>query len=323
MGGGAILDAEGNVIGLNLASENTAMVEGDQWQEVRLGYSLGLSTKSILTALKSANIATDNFKISTNSAKSVESSQFDTIRSQLLTFQAPNQDATASDWINYGNSLWRDKQYAKAVQAFDQAISLLGTRTKGESLANVYVAKGKALADQGNYQEALIAFQSATEAFPQSSEAWRLQGLMLANLGQYSEALVAYQNAVNKNSAQNFILQFELGDVLGKLERYPEALNAYNQAIALKPSSPITYNERGVFYARQGEWDLALNDYSKAINLNPQFPEAYFNRAVTYYQLQQPDLAVTDYNQAVKLDAKFAEIKYNQVPIFYKPNIWD
>ena len=82
-------------------------------------------------------------------------------------------------------------------------------------------------------------------------------------------------------------------------------------------------NKRGVFYARQGEWNLALNDYNKAINLNPQFPEAYFNRAVTYYQLQQPDLAMTDYNQAVKLDAKFAEIKYNQVPTFYKPNIWD
>jgi tetratricopeptide (TPR) repeat protein len=258
MGGGAILDAEGNVIGLNLGSENTIMSQGDQWQEVRLGYSLGMSTKSILAALKSTNIATDNFKISTNSAKNVESSQVDSIRSQLITFQVPNQDATASDWINYGNSLWRDKQYPKAVQAFDQAISLFGTKADGESLANVYVAKGKALAAQGNYQEALIAFQSATKAFPQSSEAWRLQGLMLANLGQYSEALVAYQNAVNKNSAQNFILQFELGDVLGKLERYPEALNAYNEAIALKPSSPIM-NEVSFMQGKEsGIWHLMI-----------------------------------------------------------------
>jgi tetratricopeptide (TPR) repeat protein len=158
MGGGAILDAEGKLIGLNVGSEDTIMSQGDQWQEVRLGYSLGMSTKSILAILKQTNISTDNFKISANPAKSVESSQVDTIRSQLITFQVPNQDATASDWINYGNSLWRDKQYAKAVQAFDQAISLLGTRTKGESLANVYVAKGKTLAAQGNYQEALIAF---------------------------------------------------------------------------------------------------------------------------------------------------------------------
>jgi tetratricopeptide (TPR) repeat protein len=323
MGGGAILDTEGNVIGLNLASENTFMAEGNQVQEVRLGYSLGMSTKSILAILKQADVSTNNFKISANLAKSVESSQVDTIRSQLITFQVPNQDATASDWINYGNSLWRDKQYAKAVQAFDQAISLLGTRTKGESLANVYVAKGKALADQGNYQEALIAFQSATKAFPQSPEAWRLQGLMLANLGQYSEALVAYDQAISQ-SRQNFILDFELADILEKLGRDQEALNIYNKGMGLYSHNfPLIYNKRGIFYAKHGEWNLALQDYNQAIKLDLNFAEAYFNRAVAYYQLQQPDLAMNSYNQAVKLDAKFAEVTYNQVPTFYKQNIWD
>lgn len=352
MGGGAILDAEGKVIGLNVGSEDTIMSQGDQWQEVRLGYSLGMSTKNILAVLKSANIATDNFKISANPAKSVESSQVDAIRSQLITFQVPNQDVTALDWINYGNSLWRDKQYSEAVKAFDQAISLFGTKANGESLANVYVAKGKALAAQGNYKEALTAFQSAIQVFPQSSETWRLQGLMLANLGQYAEALTAYQQAIGRNSSQNFVLLFELGDILGKLERYPEALNAYNQAIALKPSFPLTYNERGIIYAKQKEWelalanfnqaiqrnpqdasfyynrgtlylkqeklDLALADFNQAIRLNPQDASAYFNRGATYYNLKQLDLALSDYNQVLKLYPSLGKVFYNRGATFFQ-----
>lgn len=323
MGGGAVLDAEGKLIGLNVGSEDTLMSQGDQWQEVRLGYSLGMSTKSILAVLKFANIATDNFKISANPAKSFEPSQVNAIRSQLLTFQAPNQNATASDWINYGNSLWRDKQYSKAVQAFDQAISLLGTKANGESLENVYVAKGKALAAQGNYQEALMAFQSATKTFPQSSEAWRFQGLMLAHLGQYSEALVAYEQAIGRNPSQNFVLSFELGNILGKLKRYPEALNAYNQAIALKGNFPMTYSNRGVIYAEQEQWELALADFNQAIELNPQNVNAYYNRGTLYLKQEKLDLALADFNQALKLNPQNASAYFNRGATYYALKQWE
>ena len=146
---------------------------------------------------------------------------------------------------------------------------------------------------------------------------------MLANLGQYSEALVAYDQAISQ-SRQNFILDFELADILEKLGRDQEALNIYNKGMGLySPNFPLIYNKRGIFYAKHVEWSLALQDYNQAIKLDLNFAEAYFNRAVAYYQLQQPDLAMNSYNQAVKLDAKFAEVTYNQAPTFYKPNIWD
>jgi tetratricopeptide (TPR) repeat protein/S1-C subfamily serine protease len=306
MSGGGVFDTEGRLVGVNTGSENAPFIEQGEYQEIGLGYSLGVPITTFLGIAEAAKFSTQNLPKVANPASEVNDNEIQQIKAQLFRFQVPQSGATVADWVNYGNALWRAGEYTEAVRAFDRAITLLGKEKKGENLANIYYAKGLTLAHNGQDTEALKAFQESTTIFPQFPNAWRRQGFMLVNLQRYPEALIAYEQAIAKGDKQDFVLYVEQGGVLRELKRYPEALASYGQAISLKPNHPWAYVNRGLVYEQKGEKDLALNDYNLAILLNPKTALTYSNRGLVYEQKGEKDLALNDYNLAILLDPKFA-----------------
>src|SRR5215467_5168656 len=65
------------------------------------------------------------------------------------------------------------------------------------------------------------------------------------------------------------------------------------------------FNNRGVAYDKNGEYDRAILDYDQAIKLKPS-AEGYFNRGNAHLVKGHYDHAIDDYNQAIKLKADFA-----------------
>ena len=67
---------------------------------------------------------------------------------------------------------------------------------------------------------------------------------------------------------------------------YIEASNKgiadYNEAIAVTPHDAETYNNLGIAYNKNGEYDLAIANFSKAIELDPEHTGAYNDRGVAY-----------------------------------------
>ena len=59
---------------------------------------------------------------------------------------------------------------------------------------------------------------------------------------------------------------------------------------------------RGLAYARQGEYEQAIADYTAAIKLNPQLAEAYYNRGNAYRRQGEYDQAIADYTAAIGLN---------------------
>lgn len=96
------------------------------------------------------------------------------------------------------------------------------------------------------------------------------------------------------------------------LKDIPQAIAAYTQAIGLRPDDAMTYNNRGIAYADQKQYELALADYTKAIELNPGYAEAYYNRGTVYYELQQYGLALADHTKAIELNPDDADTYYNR-----------
>ena len=71
------------------------------------------------------------------------------------------------------------------------------------------------------------------------------------------------------------------------------------------------YNNRGLEYLNNGEYDLAIEDFSQAIRMEPDNADAYINRGDAYYWRDEYDPAITDYNQAILLDPNIARA-YNK-----------
>ena len=94
------------------------------------------------------------------------------------------------------------------------------------------------------------------------------------------------------------------------------AIEYYTRCIAWGDQSPEdlaeTYNNRGIAYVDQGEYQRAIQDYDEAVRLNPSYAHAYYNRGLAHLKRGNQDLAVRDYNQAVRLDPGYTDTPYGK-----------
>ena len=108
--------------------------------------------------------------------------------------------------------------------------------------------------------------------------------------------------------------------VLGKVE---EAIKAYSDVIELNPRYSAAYNNRGVAYAKKGEYDLAIGDFSKAIELNPHDFFAYNNRGNTYNDIGEFDRAIEDFNTAIALKHDYSNAYNNRGNVYMKKHYFE
>ena len=80
-------------------------------------------------------------------------------------------------------------------------------------------------------------------------------------------------------------------------------------AIKLDPSHPEFFDNRGLDYAANGDYDRAISDYNEAIRLKPQ-ANFLTNRGDSYYHKGDVDRAIADYDRAIALDPGFI-LAYN------------
>src|SRR6266568_883299 len=82
-------------------------------------------------------------------------------------------------------------------------------------------------------------------------ESWERAGRNHFAEGDYEEALQAYQLAVDLD-ATNGTLWCALGDTYFALERYEEALHTYDQALTLRPRDVVVWENKGTVLALMG-----------------------------------------------------------------------
>lgn len=88
------------------------------------------------------------------------------------------------------------------------------------------------------------------------------------------------------------------------LKQLQSAVSDYNQAIAMTPSDPVYFNDRGIVFRDLGDNDSAMRDFDKAIAIRPGYALAYANRAYIHRSRQKFDEAIADASTAIKLDPK-------------------
>ena len=295
MSGGPVLDTSGRVIGIHTSAESERYRVNNQLQ---LGFSLGIPISTFLESSQLQNLVTANYlELETikEKADAVPFAQPNLSREELdsvgFLFNAPTDSATESEWVNYGNQLWRSALYEEAVSAFDRAIA---SKTNFE---HAYYGKGLALYDLGQYQAASETFARAIALKSNFYPALYRQSLSLLALKQHDSALEVIDRAIALRP-ENTALYVLRGQALQNLARYDEAITAYNKAIA-DSNNPLVLTRRGSIYRILGQSDLALQDFDRAISADPRYAEGYINRALSYYQQGDYQQALTNLNHVV------------------------
>jgi tetratricopeptide (TPR) repeat protein/S1-C subfamily serine protease len=313
MSGGPVLNTQGRVVGIHGQAEGLG--------DLKLGLSLGIPANTLLGSLQLWGVERQWLQVETTPPPNLDKNQnTEVILAQFATLKQPSQkDASAKDWINYGNQLWRMGLSEPAVKAFDLAIQL------DHNSYSAWYAKGLALSAADRDREAVWSFEEAIEIDDKRYEeaqkrgqeiddrryeAWREKGKALASLQQYPEALASIDQAIQRNN-QDAVLYLHRGIILQELNRHQEAVEAYTKAIGLEPR-PFAYYNRGVARYKSGDLPGAIADWTAAIKINPQFDDAYNNRGVARSDSGDLPGAIADYTEVIKLNPQDASAYNNR-----------
>lgn len=119
--------------------------------------------------------------------------------------------------------------------------------------------------------------------------------------GSLAEALDSFSCVTDQIDSNYVPAYLSRAAVYAEYRSFDEALEDYDKAISLSPSSLPAYNNRGIVYAAMEEYDEALADFSQAISLDSSSVIALNNRAVIYALQGQYAAAITDLEQAISI----------------------
>ncbi|MHC4214200.1 MAG: tetratricopeptide repeat protein [Planctomycetota bacterium] len=123
-----------------------------------------------------------------------------------------------------------------------------------------------------------------------------------------STTLFEHTLAVTKN---NHIMYYNLGNVLADEGKSDQAIQLYNKALEINPSSVQAITNLGNEYKLQGDSKYALELYNKALTINPSYVKAINNLGYLYKSQGDLNQAAKFYRQATETDPKFAKAHYN------------
>ncbi len=337
MSGGAVLDRQGRLVGINTSAEDEAIItaDGKSTADISFGFSLGIPISTVVELAERGQLPRSKLQISTTPIPTMTKPEGAEIGRVFVTSAKPSKNAPAKDWLDYGNLLWRNLRSSspeEAIYAFKTAIELLNRNPEAlyyqEQLRTAYLGIGRTYffvyvdkktdsvadrraAKKARSQAAVVAFQQAIAVDPGFYQSWRYLGFELQELRRYEEALTAYQQAIAKNK-DNFVLYVEQGVVLRELGRYRAAIDSYNLAMQLKPTHPWIYINRGNAFAKLKLYPEAIADFSSAIELELRPITAYYHRGLAYGLQQKFDLSIADLNRTIELDSQRAAPYYSR-----------
>lgn len=176
----------------------------------------------------------------------------------------------AETLIALGYGRLRLKQHSAAVEAFQEALRAMERTTKPEAalMAQLYADLGAAYAALGQTRGAAGAFKQALGLIDQFSAPERYAAILTAFarsemlLEAYQSAATAYQEVLQFDHApaERRKLLSEQAAALSKLGQVPEAIHAYEQALALSEDAA----ERAALQQALGEGYMLMENYDAA-----------------------------------------------------------
>lgn len=144
--------------------------------------------------------------------------------------------------------------------------SVLEKNTQPLREAETFNNLGVELAEQGQFVQAIAAFNRAIEIYPTYENAHNNLGLALGSQQKFLEATAAFNRALQINP-KNFETYNNLGIALGSQGKLPEAVAAFSRAIQINPDDPTSHQNLGVAFWSQGKLPEAVASLQKAREL--------------------------------------------------------
>lgn len=141
---------------------------------------------------------------------------------------------------------------------------------------------------------------------PNNSRAYNNLGVVYKERGEFDRAIEQFEKSLRANRNYTAVY-FNLGDVQYRLGNYENAVAYLNQALTGKLNPQLhldILNKLGRTYSAMGQTERAIEIFEKAVKLFPSSIVLLNNLGVQYIKNGQTDSAIELYEKAIKIEAK-------------------
>ena len=143
-------------------------------------------------------------------------------------------------------------------------------------------------------KSAVANFHKALQLDPHFMRAYENLGLCYEAFGQNDEAILIYQKAIELNRQQPKPSPWpplNLGTLLIKLARYPDAQTSLQESLRYDPRFPRAHYQMGLLLEKEKKDQEALRELNLATEFDPTFPEPYYTLGDVYQRLGEKQKA--------------------------------
>lgn len=151
--------------------------------------------------------------------------------------------------------------------------------------------RGERLLREGDFANALVAFDEAIRAAPSDAVLYFRRGVSHKQLGHFPQAVEDYEKAIALGFRENAYTN--LGNAYRHLGQLEKALTAHKQAVARFPGMVETFLNRGNVYTDLNRLAEAKADFTMACDLEPKNPKAILSLADCLYRMKDYDGALS------------------------------
>ena len=261
------------------------------------GQVIGIATLQI-TGGQSVNFAIPSERISQLQVTTMSS------LSDLVAASGRNKRAKAVQFFRDGLSFLSKDDCEKALPYFEKAVE------SDSNYAEAWAQSGFCNEKLGKHAEALEASKRAVSLRP-SSESYFNIGLASFYLKQYKEAAEAYRQSIKLDPYNAADAYYALGLVYRDWSKPDDEIQAYKQAIRLRPDYTVAYERLGSRYLRSKKFNEAVEIFRQLAALKPGDANAPNNMGEAYLELNRLNDAVESFRQSIRLKPDFGKAYYN------------
>lgn len=214
---------------------------------------------------------------------------------KTYTLLIDSDKASVNNYCSRAYSYGKIGEYDKATKDYDTAIKL------NDKNYDAYFGKYFLLLEQGDQDSANDVLNNALKIKNKDNKNNYNIGKIYYYLEDYDTAKEELTTALEDEPAANFYL----GEIAQQEKDYKQAITYYEAYCDGEASikSGMVYNQLGVCYLKEGEYDKALTAFQTGVGLNDSqtIQALKFNEIVAYEKLIEFDKALEKINEYVKL----------------------
>ena len=192
-----------------------------------------------------------------------------------------------------------------AVDAFKKAIRINSKNIKAHlKLSELYLYI-KA------YPQCLAEASEALRIDKNIAKAYFIKGFAYKETGDTSKAISSFQTSVELQS-DYYDAYIQLGNIEAS-RKHPIALQYYNNALRLQPTSKEALYNRGLLFQVMGEFEKADEDYYSILKIDNNYSDAHYNLGYIDLAFRKDyKSAVGHFTDAIRVNDKYTEAYYNR-----------